>query len=191
MTGSAYYHFVLQFPQWSLFLTPQILAVFKVSSDFIQLNGIIPAYSENSKQAHPGPPNTGPGSCLCSLPELCGRDVMPWPLPCWSCLVLTFQLDLGLVLSLQTCLVITGMWMTLVLVTKPALLFLPRHSRTVSLVCEVTAHLTIPLAISSHFPAEQLTPAAPPTIALWVLILRTSCTCYNLEAKLLGVVGFH
>lgn len=81
--------------------------------------------------------------------------------------------------------------MTLVPVTGPALLFLPRHSRTVLPVCEATAHLTVPLAISSHFLAEQLTPAAPPTIALWALILRTTCTHYNLEAKLLGVVGFH
>lgn len=40
MTGSAYYHLALQFPQWSLFLTPQILAVFKVSSDLIQLNAL-------------------------------------------------------------------------------------------------------------------------------------------------------
>lgn len=134
---------------------------------------------ENSKKPHLGPHNIGSGSCLCSLPELCGRDAMPCPMSCWSCLYLAdliSQLDLGLALSLQTCLVITGLWLTLVPVTRPALLFLPKHSRTVSLVSEATAHLTVPLALSSCFPAEQLTPAAPPTVALWALILRTTGT---------------
>lgn len=156
--------------------------MFKVSSDLVQLSGIRPTccenshlVGENSKEPHLGPSNIGSGSCLCSLPELYGRDAMP--MPCLVGPAVTSQFDLGLALSLQTCLVITGLWMTLVPVTGPALFFLPRHSRIVPLVCEATAHLPDPLALSSCFPAEQLTPAAPPAIALWALILRTTCTC--------------
>lgn len=121
---------------------------------------------ENSKKPHLGPPNIDSGSCLWSLPELCCRDAMPSPVSCWSYFYLadlTSWPDLGLASSLQTCLVITGLWMTLVPVTGPALLFLPRCGRTVPLISEATApaYLAVPLALSSHFPAEQLHLAAP------------------------------
>lgn len=63
---------------------------------------------------------------------------MPSPVSCFYHADLTFWLDLGLASSLQTCLVITGLWVTLVPVTGPALLFLPRYGKTVSLVSEAT-----------------------------------------------------
>lgn len=76
--------FLCNSPRESLFLTPRSLAVFKVSSDLVQLGGVRPAccensqlVGENSKDPHLGPPNIGSGLAF----VLCLRCVVGMPCP--------------------------------------------------------------------------------------------------------------